>query len=184
MALHIRKLIPAPCTQPWGEMEGGGDRRFCRRCSKAVHDLSGLTQSELRRAIARREVQCVQLRVDAEGMIVFPTTLVPVTRLRGPATAATALAVLAACTPHVEPLQPAPDPVGIVAPTGPIVPSMPVVAPPEPSDIYMMGGAIIGDDVDPWGTLVEADGARLDAPRKRSHDRRGARERPRVRAKD
>jgi hypothetical protein len=147
MSLHIADLIPEPCTEDWNAMIGGGTRRFCERCSKSVIDLSGLSEAELMRVVDRGESACVQLRVDRDGVIVFPSTtpFVPVTRLRArsPATAAVALAVLAACTPHVLPEEPMPEPAPIVAPSEAIVPMAKVVA-PEPPQTYRMGGAILG----------------------------------------
>ncbi|HWB73719.1 MAG TPA: hypothetical protein VG755_02165 [Nannocystaceae bacterium] len=146
MSLHVADLIPEPCSEDWNAMVGEGTRRFCERCSKAVVDLSGLSEAELLRVIDRGESQCVQLIVDREGTIVFRATpLVPATRLRAraPATAAVALAVLTACTPHVLPEAPLPEPAPIVAPTAAIVPSANVTSPESPRT-YRMGGALLG----------------------------------------
>lgn len=146
MSLHIADLIPEPCSEDWNAMIGDGTRRFCERCSKAVVDLSGASEAELLRLVDRGESQCVQLIVDRDGAIVFPTApFVPVTRLRArtPATAAVALAVLAACTPHVLPEEPTPEPPPIVTASDAIVPMAKAVA-PEPPQTYRMGGAILG----------------------------------------
>lgn len=146
MSLHIADLIAEPCSEDWNAMVGGGTRRFCQRCSKAVVDLSGLGEAELQQAIDRGESACVQLLVDRDGMIVFPSApFVPITRLRArsPATAAVALAVLTACTPHVLPDEPMPEPPPIVTSHDAIVP-MAKVAAPEPPQTFRMGGAIKG----------------------------------------
>jgi hypothetical protein len=162
MPVHISKLIPVPCPESWDAMDGEGDRRHCDRCSKVVHDLSGATELELRDVIARREVQCVRLRVDAKGMVV------------------TALAVLAACTPHIQPEEPVPEPTVVRAPDRPIVPMSDAPVQPDhgfvPSPYAALGMVTMDGDDDLWG--------KLDVPAKGSEDLRGARERPRVRAKD
>lgn len=144
MTLRAEALIPEPCPVAWDEMTGYGTQRFCARCSKSVHDLSGLTESELQRVVARGESMCVQLVVDRNGAIVFSTPpVVPASRLRASAIAATTLATLVACTPHVLPNEPTPEPEAVL-PGLSHVPHAHPEPPPPPRETYRMGGAILG----------------------------------------
>lgn len=153
MTLRIAELIPEPCTEPWDAMSGGQTRRVCARCNKAVHDLSGLTEPELRRAIEGGASMCVQLVVDAGGFVVFPMrapadVLVPIARLRprAPPSAAAALAVLAACTPHARPEAPPPEPAAVVTPLVELehIEHRAAAPTPAPVETYRMGGAVLG----------------------------------------
>lgn len=121
--------ISNPCDEDWGDMRRDpGARRFCDQCSKHVHDLTSLTESEAREVLAQAgsERICVRYRVDGSGTLKFrepahktqvDPVLVPVAALRrraapsrvAPVAAASAavLAVaLAACTPHGEAEEP------------------------------------------------------------------------------
>src|SRR5688572_17062520 len=40
--------IPEPCLVPWEDMDRQEDRnRFCKQCKKVVHDISGMTPSQI-----------------------------------------------------------------------------------------------------------------------------------------
>jgi hypothetical protein len=86
----------------------------CRLCSKHVHDLSRMTQMQVRALLQSGKDICVAYDVDRSGEIVFaPEPVVPIARLvRRPAAAAMAPAAaglalaLAACTPHGDEHQP------------------------------------------------------------------------------
>jgi hypothetical protein len=80
----------------------------CRLCSKHVHDLSSMTETQVRELLDSGEDICVAYDVDGGGAIMFqPERIVPIARLvrrpiaaaLAPAAAGLALA-LAACTPH------------------------------------------------------------------------------------
>jgi hypothetical protein len=41
-------LIPEPCLVPWEEMDRQEDKnRFCQQCKKVVHDISGMSPSQI-----------------------------------------------------------------------------------------------------------------------------------------
>ena len=105
--LHIAE----PCHENWDEMTIEGKRRFCDHCSKHVHDLSAMTESEAAAALKGPGRKCVRYKVDPDGEIIFAKprpepTVVPISALRrrprrAPMRAAAAAVVaLAACTPH------------------------------------------------------------------------------------
>ncbi len=99
VVIHRRQLpIANPCEgfEPApGSVSGGGG--FCTRCSKQVHDVSAMRESELRRFLAERTTPtvCLAYRVDARGVI----QLRPEPRTRVLALAAM-VALLAACAGH------------------------------------------------------------------------------------
>lgn len=61
--------IPSPCEVPWEEMDAhSGKNRVCRRCNKVVHDLTGLTESEIERLFVVNGGQlCGNVSLDFEG---------------------------------------------------------------------------------------------------------------------
>lgn len=67
--LHIHE----PCSEAWGDMEGGAERRFCARCTKHVHSLSDMTPEEAERLLASAApgTLCVRVEHDADGTVYF-----------------------------------------------------------------------------------------------------------------
>ncbi len=130
--------IPEPCHEDWGRMLPEERGWHCRLCSKHVHDLSSMTETQVRALLASGQDICVAYDVDRSGDIVFaPEPVVPIARLvRRPAAAAAAgLALaLAACTPHGEDQNPhldAPDHPTQVQ-TSPVIPDRA----PEPEPFF------------------------------------------------
>ena len=78
----------------------------CKLCVKHVHDLTSMTEKQVKALLASGQDVCVAYDVDPRGDIVFaPEPVVPIARLvrRPVAAAAAGLALaLAACTPHGE----------------------------------------------------------------------------------
>ena len=98
--------IPEPCHEDWGRMLPEERGWHCRLCSKHVHDLSAMTETQVRALMRSGQDICVAYDVTNSGEIVFqPEPIVPIARLVrrpvGAAAAGLALA-LAACTPHGE----------------------------------------------------------------------------------
>ena len=98
--------IPEPCHEDWGRMLPEERGWHCRLCSKHVHDLSAMTETQVRALMRSGQDICVAYDVTNAGEIVFqPEPIVPIARLVrrpvGAAAAGLALA-LAACTPHGE----------------------------------------------------------------------------------
>lgn len=63
--------IATPCPASWEEMQGEGNVRFCKQCSKHVYDLSMLTVPDAEALIVRHEGKMcarVYLRVDGTVM--------------------------------------------------------------------------------------------------------------------
>lgn len=144
MSLRERDVhVTSPCPIDLDEtgMRGKGDRWHCGHCSKTVHVLSSMTESEARRFLTDHAGQdvCVSYAMSAKGEIRFrPDPVVPVASLvRRPKLAAAAViglgVALAACAPHENPRVEAPP---IVQTT--TLPTIPVVQPPV--DVQVAGG--------------------------------------------
>lgn len=60
--------IDEPCPKAWGELEGGGAKRFCAQCSLHVVDGSALTREAAADLVRTSEERvCMRLEVDADG---------------------------------------------------------------------------------------------------------------------
>ena len=112
--MHADELpIADPCHADWDAMTPAGARRFCAACSRHVHDLSPLRESEARALLRAAPGRlCVRYTVAPGGAIRFQPEPAPaLVQLRRPAPAAppdpaargragAAALLLAACTPH------------------------------------------------------------------------------------
>ena len=78
-------------------MRRDGLRRFCEQCSKHVHDLGAMTESEARAWLhaAQGQEVCVRYRMDADGALRFATPAVSAGR--GAAMLVLTAGLLAAC---------------------------------------------------------------------------------------
>jgi hypothetical protein len=129
--------IPEPCHEDWARMRPEERGWHCKLCVKHVHDLTSMTEKQVKALLASGQDICVAYDVDRRGDIVFaPEPVVPIARLvrRPVAAAAAGLALaLAACTPHGDEHDPRVD-----APDHPTqVQSSPVIPEraPEPAPI-------------------------------------------------
>jgi hypothetical protein len=111
--------IRRPCPVEWDTMVPGSTgvpQRYCGTCDTHVHDLSAMTEPEVRALLARGRGICVRFRYDAAGVVRTREPLprrgsagaqgrpdVPATALRTRRRAAGTLLLstaLAACAPH------------------------------------------------------------------------------------
>jgi hypothetical protein len=143
----IHLPIAEPCHEDWDAMTPRERGRFCDRCSKDVHDLSGMTEDEAREFLRERAGTriCVNYRHHGDGRIQF----------RAPSRVATATATviaataLAACTPHDVPRKAAStdvqhtmgEPMPVEGGTVQVPPELPPPPPPAP-DSMMLGQAV------------------------------------------
>ena len=77
--------IATPCPAPWAEMEGDGDMRFCKSCSKHVFNLSMMSHDEAAGVIASikdRGEGCVRLYRRDDGTVLTQDCPVGVRRYR------------------------------------------------------------------------------------------------------
>ncbi|MEL6428287.1 MAG: hypothetical protein AAFR54_03855 [Planctomycetota bacterium] len=66
--------IDEPCSKRWGELEGGGTKRFCDACSLHVVDGSALTQGEAEALVQGTDERvCMRLELDADSRPVHVT---------------------------------------------------------------------------------------------------------------
>ncbi|MBL9106816.1 MAG: hypothetical protein JNL82_38230 [Myxococcales bacterium] len=101
-----RVAIESPCHESWDAMEGDAERRFCGVCEKHVHNLSAMNHDDAQALLSRTadEHLCVRYSAESDGTIRF-RDLVPMARLtRGIKRVAFAAAMLAACSPQVDPV--------------------------------------------------------------------------------
>jgi hypothetical protein len=166
MALSEQQVhVTSPCPIDLDEtgMRGQGARWRCEHCSKTVHVLSSMTESEARRFLTAHAGQdvCVSYAMSPAGEIRFrPEPVVPVSSLVRPRLAVAAAigfgVALAACAPHDNPrVEPPPVVETVVQPpvaiAGGIRPAaiediqvdggmrpMPIVEPPR--DVVVEGG--------------------------------------------
>ncbi|MBC8071497.1 MAG: hypothetical protein IAG13_24430, partial [Deltaproteobacteria bacterium] len=133
--LHLP--IADPCHEDWEAMAPEAQGRFCGKCTKSVHDLSSMEESEARALLrARADTRiCVRYEHDGSGAI----------RFRRPAVLATALAgvAIAACAPH----EPARTDVNWTQPLEqqfhlPSVAVTPALAPPPPQPVHVLQGEV------------------------------------------
>lgn len=62
--------VPAPCPKSWDAMTGDNKARFCASCEKDVHNISGMTRSEVRKLLFQsNESVCIRMEKDADGKI-------------------------------------------------------------------------------------------------------------------
>lgn len=122
--------IAEPCGADWNGMEGGDRRRFCSACTKHVHDLSAMTESEATALLAEESRPCVRYEVLPDGRIRHHA-----------ARAAAVAAVLLSATPAVAdpPKAEVPPPQTVVRPIEPDVVIMGELAPPTPQPPILMG---------------------------------------------
>jgi hypothetical protein len=167
--------VTSPCPIDLDEtgMRGKGDAWHCGHCSKTVHVLSSMTETQARTLLATHAGQdiCVSYSMSRAGEIRFrPEPVVPISALsRRPRIAAAAAfglsAAMAACAPHENPrVQPAPV-VDVVTPGNPALPMIPVqrYQPPQPiePDVIAVAGGMMAPplpvpEVEP--TDVQVDG--------------------------
>ncbi len=110
-AAEVEIQRPCPVDLP-EDFRAGARNRHCGHCSKTVHLLSSLSETEARQFLvqnADRDV-CVTYLVDAAGTILFrpEPAIVPLAALRRPPRVGVVAAVglglaLAACAPHDNP---------------------------------------------------------------------------------
>lgn len=64
--------IPEPCPVPWDEMRPEGVNKHCLRCNKVVHDLTGMSISEIERLFeANGGRLCGSFAVDGDGNPIY-----------------------------------------------------------------------------------------------------------------
>jgi hypothetical protein len=180
--------VTSPCPIDLDEtgMRGKGDAWHCGHCSKTVHVLSSMTETQARTLLATHAGQdiCVSYSMSRAGEIRFrPEPVVPISALsRRPRIAAAAVfglsAAMAACAPHENPRVDVPPIVDVATPGNPTLPMIPVQRyqpqPIEPEVIAVAGGmmAVPLPAPEPEPTDVQVDGgirapvreATLDAP--------------------
>ena len=60
--------IDEPCPKAWGELEGGGAKRFCHQCSLHVVDGSAMTREAAEDLVRSSDGRvCMRLEVGADG---------------------------------------------------------------------------------------------------------------------
>ncbi len=89
-------LFPKHCAQDWEAMEPAGRTRFCRGCSKHVHDLQQYTGDEAVQLVATGRA-CVRALINPDGQVV--TRSGPVIRRLTAAVITPALAAFLVSTP-------------------------------------------------------------------------------------
>src|SRR4051794_23544020 len=47
--------IPSPCNTDWNTMDKGDRSRFCRNCSKTVHDFTKKNEADLNKLLAEEK---------------------------------------------------------------------------------------------------------------------------------
>ncbi|NQX94390.1 MAG: hypothetical protein HRT64_05645 [Erythrobacter sp.] len=57
---EIRVSSPAPCDQPWNEMEVQGCHRRCEACDKTIFDLAKLAADEVEALLDSEPEACVR----------------------------------------------------------------------------------------------------------------------------
>lgn len=65
--------IASPCTEDWEGMQGDGQKRFCGKCRKHVHNLREYDRAEAEALIAQSACGghvCVQMQRDAHGVVI------------------------------------------------------------------------------------------------------------------
>ena len=82
--MHKRKLpIANPCHENWDAMHAeGGGARFCDQCSKSVHNLSDMTESDAQELLAAprgKDGLCIRYTAEPSGKVRFrtPSTQAP-----------------------------------------------------------------------------------------------------------
>jgi hypothetical protein len=125
--------IPDPCSEDWELMRPQERGRFCARCEKHVHDLSAMTEQDVRELLeGAPDDICVSYLQDARGEVLLQPAIVPMARLsqRRPMAHAALSLALAACAPHAA--EPSPQ-IDIEEPM--VVPALTLIpAAPEPGE--------------------------------------------------
>jgi hypothetical protein len=176
MALDARDFhVTSPCPIDLDEtrMRGTGDAWHCGHCSKTVHVLSSMTETQARTLLAAHAGQdiCVSYSMSRAGEIRFrPEPVVPISALsRRPRIAAAAAlglsAAMAACAPHENPRILPPPFVDVATPGNLTIPVQRYQPPPpiEPDVIAVDGGMRVPPMPVPQPTDVQASGG-LRAP--------------------
>ena len=148
MPIRIRDVeVQNPCHEDWDAMRVEDRRRFCERCQEHVHDLSAMSDAEVRAFLGGRAGQevCVSYVPRTDGTIRLaprrpapPSPVVPVSRLRPrrPLAVAGVAMALVACTPHGEhaalEIESEEAPVSVIAPT--VIPHTPDAFEDEPCE--------------------------------------------------
>lgn len=120
MASVDRIEIKHPCSASWAAMDGDARARFCRLCSKVVHDTTALTTCELEKMLDAPAPPCLRVHRDATGRVLTRDRL-----------AALAFVGLAACAGGADTARPdtaAPD-------DGTVVDVMPRMGEPAPEPL-------------------------------------------------
>ena len=75
--LHIAE----PCAADWDGMTGDDRKRYCLQCTKHVHNVSELTETEAKELLTENDNLGVQYAFNREGEILFSDTPDPTWRL-------------------------------------------------------------------------------------------------------
>ncbi|MBC8068736.1 MAG: hypothetical protein IAG13_10415 [Deltaproteobacteria bacterium] len=155
--------VTSPCPIDLDEtgMRGTGAAWHCGHCSKTVHVLSSMTETQARTFLTAHAGQdiCVSYSMSREGEIRFrPAPVVPLSALsrrpRIAAAAAIGLSVaMAACAPHENPrIEPAPV-ADVATPGNPTLPMIPVqrYQPPQPiePEVIAVAGGLMAEPPPP-----------------------------------
>lgn len=67
----LKVEIAAPCDVPWDSMHGDAKTRFCDTCTKVVHDLTAMTEPEIKAFLATTEgtTACVRVYQRKDGTV-------------------------------------------------------------------------------------------------------------------
>ena len=98
--------IASPCHESWDAMNGDEARRFCGICQKDVHNLSAMAHAEAQALLREKpgEHLCVRYSSESDGTLRFRDLVPRVSLTRKVVRAAFAASMLAACTPHGDPV--------------------------------------------------------------------------------
>jgi hypothetical protein len=101
----MRRLpIANPCPENWDSMQAAGNRRFCDKCEKHVHDLSSMTPRQAAELVAaKRSKLCVRFLHDGKDVLHLSPAPADPTRLVHGIAAGLVAGIMASCTPHGSP---------------------------------------------------------------------------------
>jgi hypothetical protein len=77
--VSIQKIIiKRPCSKKWAEMAGGQRTRFCSQCSKKVHNLSDMSEREVKKLLEGDNGRiCVTVRQNPDGSVATDNCPIP-----------------------------------------------------------------------------------------------------------
>ncbi len=83
IAVLDRIHVASPCSADWDEMAGDEQVRFCKHCSKHVHDLSKITRNDVRKLVAASGGNlCVRYQKRPDGTLKTAERAEPLTQIK------------------------------------------------------------------------------------------------------